>query len=218
VERPVKGRRYDGERRREQAAQRRRNVLEAALDRFTAEGYAATSMTQVAADAGVAVDTIYATIGRKPQLLLAVHDLLLGDGATDVRGEPVPALQRRYVAEVRAAPTAQEKIACYARALGRLLPRTAPLLDALRESGATDDACREVWESVEARRAGNMRLFAADLRAAGGLRADLDDDDVATLVWSMNSAPYFLSLARSGWSAERYADLVCDVWTRTLLD
>jgi AcrR family transcriptional regulator len=213
----VKRRSYAGEARREQAATRRRTVLETALERFTADGYAGTSMARIAAEAGVAVDTVYATIGRKPQLLLAVHDLVLGEGATDARGEPVAALQRRYVEAVRTAPTAAEKVARYAAALGRLLPRTAPLLDALREAGATDPACRQVWESVEQRRAANMRLFAADLRATGELRDDLTDEEVADLVWSMNSASYFLSLRSRGWTAERYAALVRDVWTRSLV-
>ena len=217
MEQPVKRRPYAGERRRQQAARRRRSVLEAALERFTTDGYPGTSMAQVATDAGVAVDTIYATIGRKPQLLLAVHDLLLGEGATDESGVPVPALQRRYVEEVRAAPTAEEKIARYAGALGRLLPRTAPLLDALRVAGESDRDCRQVWESVEDRRAANMRLFASDLRATGELRDELPDEDVADLVWSMNSASYFLSLTRRGWTPERYVGLVRDVWIRTLL-
>jgi hypothetical protein len=174
-------------------------------------------MARVAADAGVAVDTIYATIGRKPQLLLAVHDLLLGEGATDDSGEPVPALQRRYVEQVRAADSAEEKIARYAEALGRLLPRTAPLLEALREAGVTDPTCEQAWASVDQRRAANMRLFAADLRATGGLRTDLDDEVVADLVWSMNAPTYFLALTRRGWTPQRYVDLVRNVWTRTLL-
>lgn len=192
-------------------------MLEAALERFTTDGYPGTSMARVAAEAGVAVDTIYATVGRKPQLLLAVHDFLLGEGATDEHGEPVPALQRHYVEEVRAADGAAEKIARYAVALGRLLPRTAPLLDALRVAGESDESCRAVWESVEERRAANMRLFTADLRGTGELRDDLADEDVADLVWSMNSASYFLSLRRRGWTADRYVDLVRDVWSRCLL-
>lgn len=214
----VKRRAYSGARRQREAAERRARVLRVGLERFLADGYHGTSMARVAREAGVAVDTVYATIGRKPQLLLAVHDLILGDGATDEHGQPVPALQRQYVAEVRAARTAEEKIGRYADALGRLLPRTAPLLDALREAGATDPECRAVWESLEARRADNMRLFVADLRSTGQLRADLDDDLAADLVWSMNAAPYFLSLARRGRTPEQYAELVRQVWVRTLVE
>ena len=214
----VKRRGYSGETRRRRADERRRAVLQSALARFTEAGYAGASMAGIAADAGVAVDTIYATIGRKPQLLLAVHDFVLAEGATDEHGEPVQALQRRYVAQVRAAPTAEAKITTYADALGRLLPKTAPLLEALRDAGVTDPDCRKVWQSLEHRRAGNMRLFAADLRSTGRLREQVTDEVVADLVWSMNSASYFLSLTRRGWTPEQYAALVGDVWIRTLLE
>jgi AcrR family transcriptional regulator len=217
VDGAVKRRRYSAEGRRRQARERRHAILSAALVSFTTDGYAGTSMAHVAERAGVAVDTIYATIGRKPQLLLAVHDLLLGEGATDPDGDPVPAVQRRYVAEMRAAPTAEEKLACYAGALGNLLPKTAPLFEALREAGVTDVECRKLWESVEERRAANMRLLAADLRGTGQLRPDLSDDEVADLIWSMNAASYFLSFVRRGWTPERFAVLLRDVWTRTLL-
>jgi AcrR family transcriptional regulator len=214
---PVKTRRYSGERRRAQAARRRRRIIEAALQLFAQNGYSRTLVSDVARRADVAVDTVYASVGRKPQLLLAAHDLVLAEHAVDDEGTPVRAQQRRYVSEVRAAAGARDKIATYAAALGRLLPLTAPLSEALREAGVDDAECRTTWESVEQRRAANMRLFAADLRATGELREDLDDDAVADLVWSMNSPAYYAALARRGWSAERYAGLVCDVWTRTLL-
>jgi AcrR family transcriptional regulator len=217
VSEPVNTRRYTGDRRRADAARRRQGIVEAGLQLFTERGYARTPVSEVARRAGVAVDTVYASVGRKPQLLLAAHDLVLGDHVVDEEGTPVAALRRRYVVEVRAAVGARAKIATYARALGRLLPVTAPLLEALREAGLDDEECRAVWQGVEERRATNMRLFAADLRATGELRSDLDDDGVADLVWSMNSAAYYTSLARRGWDGDRYAALVCDVWTRSLL-
>lgn len=221
MERPVKTpqrtRAYDASGRQRLAVERRRRILRAALDRFSSDGYAGTAMADVAADAGVSLDTVYATVGRKPRLLLAVHDLVLGEGATTAEGEPLPALQRQYVADVQAAKSAREKLAVYAAALGRVLPQTAPLLEALREAGLADAECRRVWEEVERRRAANMRLLAADLRGTGELREELTDEDVADLIWSMNAAPYFLSLQRRGWTPERYTDLVRTVWSRTLL-
>ena len=63
---------------------------------------------------------------------------------------------------------------------------TVPLVLALREAGAADARCREVASALDERRAANMRLLAADLRSTGRLRADLTDDQVADLVWSMN--------------------------------
>lgn len=208
----VKRRAYDGTRRREAASRTRAAVLEAAYDLFTTKGYAATPVHEIAARAGVSVDTLYASVGRKPQLLLAVHDMVLAEGDS-----PVDAEQRDYVVRIRAAPTAREKIAVYAEALGRLLPETVPLLEALRAAGRTDGACRDVYESVMERRAGNMRRFVAELRATGQMREDVDDETAAALVWSMNAPEYFALVRSRGLTPMEYAGLVRDVWERTLL-
>ena len=202
---PVNPRPYRSPRRLEQAEATRRAVLEAARALFGTSGYPDTTVAEVARRAGVSVDTVYASVGRKPQFLLAVHDEVLGG---------VDAEQRDYVRQVRAAPGAAAKIATYAEALGRLLPQTVPLAEALRVAGQTDEACRAVAEQLDERRAANMRLFAADLRATGEVRDDLTDDEVADLVWTMNSPQYFRLVTSRG---RDYAATVVDVWTRTLL-
>lgn len=213
---PVNGsggtRRYDSSRRRAAADATRRAVLDAAHDLFTRQGYDATSVAEIARAAGVAVDTVYATVGRKPRLLLAVHDLVLGEG-----DGPVAAEQRAYVRRVRAAHGARAMIGAYAEAMGRLLPRTTPLLDALRAAAATDEECRAVWRELTERRAANMRLLAADLRATGELRDDLTDGAVGDLVWSLNGPEYFGLITSRGRTPEEYAALLADVLTRTLL-
>jgi len=87
----------------------------------------------VADRADVSVDTIYASVGRKPQLMLAVIDVVLGEG-----NDPVPAEQRDYVRAIRAAESAADKIHVYAAALGRVLTATADLQEALRHAAQTD--------------------------------------------------------------------------------
>jgi AcrR family transcriptional regulator len=209
---PVKTRTYRSQKRREAAEATRRAVLRAAHELFTRHGYLDTAVADIAARAGVSIDTVYASVGRKPRLLLAVHDMELG--SSDL---PIPAEQRDYVRAMRDAVGARAKIAVYAEAMGRLLPRTVPLSDALRVAGATDPDCRKVWEELDERRSRNMRLLAADLRSTGEVRDDLTDDEVADLVWSMNSAQYYLLVTGHGRSPEEYAALLADVWTRTLL-
>lgn len=208
----VKKRKYDGSRRRAAAEGTRAAVLRAARDLFTSHGYAGTSVAEIARSAGVSVDTLYEAVGRKPQLLLAVHDMELAGADA-----PVEAEQRDYVQRIRAARTAASKITIYTEALARLLPRTVPLLESLRAAGETDPACQEVYQAVRERRAANMRLFAADLRSTGELRDDLDEDTVAILVWSMNAPEYYLLIRSRGRTPEQFAAMVRDVWIRTLL-
>lgn len=206
-------RRYHAPQRAEQAAATRRAVVEAARGLFTTRGYAATTVGQIAERAGVAVDTLYATVGRKPVLLREVFETALSG-----RDVAVPAEERDYVRAIQAAPSAREKIAIYARAITRIAPRLSPVQLALRDAAARDPACAALDTELADRRAGNMRLFAADLRATGELRADLTDDEVADIVWSMTSAEYYLLLVRRrGWTPQRFGEHLYDAWTRLLL-
>lgn len=209
---PPARRSYDATGRRAAAERTRAAVLLAARDLFTRHGYAGTSVAAVARAAGVSLDTVYASVGRKPQLLLAVHDMALAEGDA-----PVAAEQRDYVRQVRAARGAAAKIDVYAAAMGRVLPRTVPLTLALRAAGESDPACRQAYTDLMERRAANMRLLAEDLRGTGELRPDLDDETVAALVWTMNSPEYFTLVLSRGRTPEQYAALVRDVWTRTFL-
>ena len=65
---------------------------------------AGDTIVEAAESAGGGIDTVYASVGRKPQLLLAVVDVLLAGG-----DEPVPAEERDYVRAIRAAATAEQK-------------------------------------------------------------------------------------------------------------
>lgn len=208
----VKTRAYRSPVRAERARRTRGAVLLAARKLLVERGYDATTVAMVAVEAGVSVDTVYASVGRKPQLAAAVVDMVLGSS-----DEPVPAEERDYVRAIRSAEGARRKIDLYAAAVGDVVPLTAALLDALRRAGEADEECARAWSALVERRASNMVLFAADLRATGELRADLTDREVADLVWSTNSPEYWLLLASRGWSPQRYAELLADLWGRVLL-
>jgi AcrR family transcriptional regulator len=212
VEQPVKKRRYDSTRRRQAAEQTHARILSAARELFTAHGYPATSVAQIAARAQVSVDTLYTAVGRKPQLLLAVHDLELAGGRS-----PVAAEDRPYVQRMRAARTGVEMLTIYADALAELLPRTVPLLLALRDAGRDEPECRRVFDAVRERRAANMLKLAAELRSTGDVRADLNDQTVADLIWSTNDPDFYLLHQSRGRTPRQYANLVRDLWIRTLL-
>jgi AcrR family transcriptional regulator len=203
---------YRSVQRAEQAAATRSAVLRAAREHFTARGYAATGVADVAASAGVNVDTVYRAVGRKPQLMLAVIDMVLA-GAD----EPVVAEQRDYVQVVLAAEDARAKLTTYAAALGRVMPRVSPLFESLAQAASTEPDCAALRDAIGERRAANMLKMAADLRATGDLRDDLTDPEVADLLWTTNAPEYYaLALAR-GWSPATYAERLGDLWCRLLL-
>lgn len=210
---PARKRRYEAPRRAEQAAATRRAVLGAARELFIRNGYSATTIAEIAQRASVSPDTIYAAVGRKPALLRE-----LVETAISGTEQAVPAEQRDYVQRIGAATGAIDKITIYAHAITAIQQRMAPVFLALRDAAATDTDCAALWSDIARRRAANMRGFAAELRSTGAVRADLSDDQVADIIWSMNAAEYWVLLVRERqWSPEQFATWLADAWTRLLL-
>jgi AcrR family transcriptional regulator len=210
VQPPVK-RRYDTSRRRQAAERTRQAILAAALQLFTARGYTATPMTAIAEHAGVALDTVYASVGRKPELARLLIETAISGGS-----QAVPADERDYVRAVRAAPDAETKIALYAAAMRVIAGRLAPVLGILQQAAPAEPELASLWREIAERRAANMHRFAADLAAVAALRVDLGD--AADIIWATNAPElYQLLVGQRGWSPERYELFLADTWRRLLL-
>jgi AcrR family transcriptional regulator len=207
---PVK-RRYDATGRRQAAARTRTAILDAARQLFTERGYAATPMTAIADRAGVALDTVYASAGRKPELAR-----LLIETAISGTDQAIPAEQRDYVRAVQAAPDAGTKIAIYAAAVTAIAPRLAPVLSIIQQAAPAEPELGQLWDQIAERRAANMRRFVADLAAAHPLR--LDPAQAADIVWATNATElYQLLVGQRGWTPQRYERFLTDTWHRLLL-
>jgi len=204
-------RRYDATKRRQAAAGNRRAILDAALELFSARGYSATSMAAIAARADVALDTVYASVGRKPELARLLVETAIS-GTTQV----VSAEDRDYVQAILVAPDAETKIEIYASAMRMIAGRLAPVLAILQQAAAAVPELTELWHEVSERRAANMHRFVADLAAVATLRTDLDH--AADIVWATNAPElYQLLVGQRGWTSERYERFLADTWRRVLL-
>ena len=207
---PVK-RRYDATRRRQAAARTRAAILDAARELFTERGYTATPMTAIADRAGVALDTVYASAGRKPDLAR-----LLIETAISGTGHAVPAEQRDYVKAVQAAPDADTKIAIYAEAVTAIAPRLALVHSIIVQAAPAEPGLAALWAEIAERRAANMRRFVANLATVSPLR--LDPGEAADIVWATNAAEMYQLLVRQrGWTPQRYERFLADAWRRLLL-
>jgi AcrR family transcriptional regulator len=168
-------------------------------------------MAAIAARADVALDTIYASVGRKPELAR-----LLIETAISGTAQAIPADERDYVQAIRAAPDAEAKIEIYASAMRIIAGRLAPLLVIIQQAAGAEPELTSLWREISERRAANMRRFASDLAAAGALRVDLDD--AADIVWATNAPElYQLLVGHRGWSPDRYERFLADTWRRLLL-
>jgi AcrR family transcriptional regulator len=214
VSKNVKSRRYDSARRQAAAIETRGRVLAAARELFIADGYASTTIAAIARRAAVASDTVYAAVGPKPVLFRELIEAALSGADRAVEGA-----QREYAVRMRAEPHAPAKLAIYATAVAELQGRLAPLFLVLREAAAGHKELATLWRQITERRARNMRLLADDLMGTASVRADLTRDDIADIIWTMNSSEYYALLVFDrGWSASRFESWLLDAWTRLLLD
>ena len=208
---PVK-RRYDATRRRQAAARTRAAILDAARELFTERGYAATPMTAIADRAGVALDTVYAAVGRKPELAR-----LLIETAISGTDQAIPAEQRDYVQRDPGRPRRRHQDR---PSTPPPSPRSRPAWPSCWPSSSrpppTNPSWRRCGTEIAERRAANMRLFVADLATVHPLR--LDADEAADIVWATNAAElYQLLVSRRGWTPQRYERFLTDTWHRLLL-
>jgi len=205
---------YDASLRKEAAKVTRQSIVDGARSVFVEKGYAAATMPAIAQAAGVSLDTVYATVGKKP----ALFRLLIEMAISGTDGE-VPAEEREYVRAIRAEADAAGKLRIYAAALCSIQERLAPLFRVLQGAAALDPELAALWESISQRRAKNMRLFAADLAATGRVRADLSVAKAADVIWTMNSPEFYLLLVEErGWSPREFEDWLVDAWGRLLLE
>ncbi len=206
-------RRYDSTHRQKGAQETSRLILNAARQLFLERGYAATTMPAIAKQASVAVDTIYASCGRKPEILRTLLELAIS--GEDV---PVDALHRDYVREMQAEPDARRKLIRYAHAITEIQGRLAPLVRVLKEAANTDSVLAELWSTISQRRAANMRLLMADLETTGRLRKDVTPDEAADVIWATNSPEFYMLMVEElGWATERFERWLGQSWIRLLL-
>jgi AcrR family transcriptional regulator len=209
----VKRRRYDASGRRAAAAATQARILAAARTLFGVRGYPGTKMEDVAAAAGVALDTVYASVGTKAKLFRLLVETAISGG-----DRPIPAERRQYVLAIKEEADPARKLEMYARAMAAIQGRLAPLVVTLRAAASAHEDLAGLWRRISNRRARNMRKLVADVARAGALRPGLVLGEAGDVVWAMTSSDlYLLLVGERGWSSEAYSRWLGDELRRYLL-
>lgn len=201
---------YRSDLRQEQARRTRVQVLEAATRCFVERGYAATTMRDVAAEAGVSVPTVFAQGGKAALLLACVDRALVGTDEERAVRELGP------FAELLAAPDRAGRLAALRRLAREAAPGSGPMQDVFADAAAADPDVRASYEEYERRRRADAAVlldaFAPDLRE------DLDRETAVDVGWSVFSpATQSRLMVGCRWPADRYADWLADAFARLLL-
>ena len=211
---PVKPRRrYDATQRRAQSRAARRVVLATAGQLFAERGYQRTSMKDIAAGAGVSVETVYGYFGTKAGLLKELLDVTVaGDDAS------VSVPDRAPIQAVRAAPDGRAKLAHYAAFLATIQARLVPLFLVIRGAAGADQDAADLWAGLGAQRLAGMTMLAQHLAESGVLAPGRSVEEVRDELWALGAVEvYELLVGQRGWSPERYRDWLVDVWAGRLL-
>src|SRR3981081_767952 len=168
--------------RRARATAPRNRMLAAAFDLFVRQGYAPTTMGQIAAAAGVAVQTVHFTFHTKAALL---QEVVTKYAAGEENPDPV--MERRWMQEAIATPNAYRQIAITLDHGIDIYKRMAPLTPALQAAASVDNQVAALMASIAAGRRSGMGVAIEALARKGSLREGLDSRRATGLMVVLNS-------------------------------
>lgn len=212
----VKGparRQYRSTLREEGARRTRQAIVAAARQLFLRHGYLATSLADVAAEAGVARPTVFAAFGSKPALLKQVLDeALAGDD------EPVPVAQRPWFQPIWQASTPEQVLEAYADVCVLIAQRAAAFFEIVRRAADGSPEVAELWQTARANRRAGARMVIEHAAKFGPLAPERTHDQAVDLMWVLNDPAHYAALVEeSGWPVAAYRDWLATTMRRTLL-
>lgn len=191
-------RRYDNSRRRADAEMRQRRIVDAATTLFVDQGFAGTSIDQIAAAADVSPQTVYATYGSKAAVLSRAIDVaIVGDYGAVPLADRMPVL----------AEVSNEQHRMYFAAAARFVrvlhERVAPLMRVMEQAAATDPGLEELRLRLIREIRADTALWITQLGSA--LRPGLTKAHAADVMVTVQSPYVYSTLTVDlGWSPAQY--------------
>jgi AcrR family transcriptional regulator len=192
----VKERRvYNRTLRQEQAQLTRGRILDAARQLLRKGTYSSVTMEEIAAEAGVAYQTVYAVFGTKLRLAQAIIDA----------GWPHIAEALKLVEEARQSDDPGVWLGVAARVARRINEVCADLPRFLRESG--DPTLRARYEWSEDERYRQLEEVAGLLGRSGRLRRTTTAKEAHAVLWGLTGPDWYCLLVfQRGWKPARYEE------------
>jgi TetR/AcrR family transcriptional regulator, regulator of autoinduction and epiphytic fitness len=209
----VKGRPYDSPRRRAQAAETRRAILDAARPLFEEGGYPSTPVPSIAAEAKVALKTVYLAFETKAGLLRAVWEARLGG-----EEESIPVLERSWFREVTTEADPVRKLHLVAAQSRRVKTNSGALLEVIRTAAVSDPEIATLWSDIEAKLLRVQRAIVDQLDETKSLARGLTRREATDVMWTLNHPTVWHLLVRERrWSPTHYETWLHDAFCLHLL-
>ena len=189
---------YRSPRRQAQARRTRERIVDAARHLWVERGFGATTMETIAAEADVAVQTVYAAFGSKGGILTD----LLGRLEAQAGGE-------RLMDDLAAAPSPIAQVEVVAGFNRRLFEGGADILAiALGTTAVDPEVAQWAAEGDRRRREGQARIVAGWRKSAV---LAVSAEEALDILYALTGPELFLLLvARLGWAPSRYERWLAD--------
>ncbi len=181
-------------RRAKQAEQTRRDIVAAARPLFAQQGYAATSMAQIARLAEVSVQTIYDSVGSKSAIVRQLNELLDDEGDVGPLASRIPTT------------TDPVELLRIAVAISRNInERCEDIVAAIYSAASVEPEMGAVRDESRRRHREGIGRLSSRLASLRALRSDIDVETAADVIAGLTDpqvARTFVS--EYGWSWERW--------------
>src|SRR5829696_7498137 len=195
-------RRYDATGRRVRAEATRGRVVEAASRVFLARGYAGATIPAIAAEAGVALQTVYRAAPGKAGLLAAAVNAAVAGG---IERSHRPVETRPAIRAISQEPDPRRQLALYAHTQPGIWARVGPLLGVLEAAAVTEPDLARLQQEQDAQRHAGLTRFTQSLHAREVLRPELTPQRAADLIVTLASYATYQSLVVThGWTDAQY--------------
>lgn len=193
--------------RQEQAQITKNRILDAASRLFVESGYSSVTVEDIAREAGVAYQTVYAVFRTK----LAVAQAIIW---SSFQTEGIDQL----MAQSRESGDLEVNIRVGALMARRLNERFATIVRFMRESG--DPNLLAEYQKIEGLRFEQIRAqLSPVLNTAGRLRRGISPADALSSIWAMTGTDLYNQLVSGRrWTASRYEEWLTDALVNTLLE
>jgi AcrR family transcriptional regulator len=213
---PMARRSYHSPARQAKAASTRARVIDAARELFTTRGYTGTTVPDIGAAAGVAVETVYRVSDGKAGLLA---DAVRAAVAGGVDRAQVPVTERPAIRAMIEEPDPARILERYAATQPGIWSRVGPLLRVLDTAADSDPALGELRARLATERRNGLRTgLGRLLEARGALREELDADHAGDIVYAVCGPDTYRALVGDcNWTKAAYRTWLTDTLVDALL-
>lgn len=181
-------------------------ILDAARSCFAENGYARTSVAQVAAAAGVAATTVYASVGGKPQLIQALTQSGVDAKSID-----------DFLQQVAGLADGRAIVWLTAHSTAAVNEELLTIITLLINNRLADPAVAQAHDFAVKVYRERLAIVASRLRECGALRPEVSIQQTTEILWFYFGHGAWRTIRDLGWGWKRSADWLAEQASHALV-